>query len=272
MKKLFVMALALVALAGCKSKSSEPQEVAVSFNVSNLQVTTAAMGPHRASIKDAAITDLWVMVNGVEKKHQSSTDKDFGQFTLSLKYGKQTIDFIGGTREGQSMTDGVWSCDKVDGTYAESLELDVTPTTAAQTVELRHIDYIVDWHSTDKMPDDIATVVISIKDWHGSLGKGLVPATTADKEIELNVTSKRGYLLEVFMGGFCSVPFGEEYEDVTATFKALDDDGVVQFEFEKVVPVKSNSKTIISGRMFGYNEQPTLSVNTNYAEEKQIPL
>lgn len=273
MKKLLIIAAAVVAMVGCKSKQTEPQEVTVSFQVENLQVTTAAMAPHRAgSLTDAKIKNLYVLVNGELKKAQAATDTDFGTFTLSLKYGVQTIDIIGGTRDGQAVTNGVWSCDKVDGTYAATLELDVTPGTGAQNIVLQHIDYSIYWLSTDKMPEEVYSVKLGIKDWHGSLGKGLIPATTEDKEVEINVTTKQGKILEVMMGGLCSTPFAEEYEQVVATFTALSENGDVLYHFEKQVPVKSNTKTTITGRMFGYNEQPILSVSTNYAEEKTIDL
>ena len=155
------------------------------------------------------MTDVWVMdyMGGqlVQQKHQSATDDDFGQPSLTLAYGQHHIYLVASRGEGPTLstTDHKITWTKPLDTFYKDYVITVNGgTSAKQNVEMARAVTRLKLTVDDLVPADIATVTVTPGKWYYGLdyltGEATeaktneprvmsIPATMAGTTGELNV-------------------------------------------------------------------------------------
>jgi len=275
MKKFSLFVLALLCLVGCNEPVDEV--VNVPFHVTNLSVlvdTTPGvrdgLAPMRVESLSDDITELWVLEGTTTLAHQTSVDANFGSPVIQLTGGQHSLTFIGSKKDGQSVSNGVWSANSASETYGYVYALNVVSGMDVQDVTLGRVNYQVVWSSTDVVPTAASTVEITISNHRSSLLAGLSGGSVnSEYKFVADISGKVGVTTYISVSGFCGVLATEE--DVTSTFTVKDSGGNVLHQHSKTVPVLSNRKTVITGALFG-STKSSVSVSKEWLDDEEVAL
>lgn len=277
MKKLFVIAVALLAMVGCKSKQEDPALTqVVKFNVGRFDISQESFAKAPAaeatpvSPTAAGLTDLWVFEGTELLAHQTSKDENFGSPEIELTYGQHAITFVGSAVESQAFTEGVWSGKDAKDCFGYVHNVKVTSTTGEQNVVLTRCYYAVQWVSEDKVPTNAASVEVTVSNYRKTLLSGLNGGEIVSKKIDAGLSKYIGSVLTVSAYGFTAAYGTEEIVHTTYTIK--DANKNVIYQHEKDVPILSGRATIIKGNMFGTPASAAINVNNADLTKYEIKL
>lgn len=269
MRKLFVIAAALLALVGCKSKSEPTAEtVLVKFNVYGFEVTQEPIdGPSKAPAADEPVvpTNL-VVFEGTETTPLYSGTSFEPEIKLTA--GKHTLTFIATGQSGVTYNEGVWTANKNFNTYGAVVEIDTKDISGTQNIEVNRVNYECGWISDDVVPGDGYTADVTFTSYSTSLLAGLTAGETITKSFT-NSTLTKGKTVRLYIASFCgSYNVAETIHTTITIYK----NGVQFVKYEKDVEVLSNRRTFIKGKFFGDNSPMSVSYNAEWLTEKDETL
>ena len=247
----------------------------ITLNTRTLSVDKEDMT--RATLADESQSDLWVYDGTTLLTHQTSTDTDFGAPTLNLTYGTHNLRVIS-TRIANAAisTDGILTGNSPRQTFANTLALDVTPSTATtQTIELQRQTYQLTVMADDAWPADYGKLEVAIDPDYTSLNTQTFTGIAATSTYTRSVTPPSTWAgktgCNVAFHGF--TPSTAKYTTtVTITLYKADDQTVLQQHNVSDVPLQRNYKTTIHGALFAKEPQLSISVSADFAGEKEVAL
>ena len=271
-KQLFFAALCSIMLISC-SQNEPKQAKQVSFNVSSFSITQQSMNaPRRAPILDdqdgTALTDLYVFDGTTMLVHQTSDLEAFGCVTLTLEYGSHDLSFIATRSIGQSYSAGVLSVTGVRPTFGKLQSITISDATDAFDIVLNRVTGQLIINIEDAIPADADYIKFQIAQKYDNLLVASLNGTGVYTfEQTASLTSSVGITDKSFTINMLSPTYQTQYTtDVTVSVYRSDDSVIAQHIIHDV-PVCSNTKTILSGEMFGGS---SFTITANHSWEDHI--
>ena len=222
------------------------------------------------------MTDVWVLdyVNGslVQQVHQSSSDADFGQPTLTLIHGSHHLYFV--ASRGQSPTfntdDHTLIFGKVSDTFYKDLSLNVSASSSSnQAVMLDRIVTKLQVRIADAIPDGAATFIVTPGSWYYGFDylTGNPTAAVSDQAITVNIpASEIGVSnLAVSIYGFSAT--NEWSTSIAIQCKSVND-AVLGSASIANAPFKQNRITELSGPLFSSGSVMSMSLSADWLESE----
>lgn len=248
---------------------------AITLNTRTLSVDKEDMT--RASLSDESQTDLWVYDGTTLLTHQTSTDTDFGSPTLNLTYGTHNLRVVSTrTANATISADGILSGDMPRQTFAETLTIDVTPSTAAtQTITLQRQTYQLTIKADDAWPATYGNLAVTIAPdyttYNVLTGAGIAATSPYTRTVTLPATFAGAKGANVSFHGF--TPSADEYlTTITITLYNADNTTILQQHTVADVPLQRNYKTTLHGNLFAKEPKLTVSLDNTLAGEKDATL
>ena len=271
-KQLFFAVLCSLMLISC-SQNEPKQAKQVSFNVSSFSITQQSMNaPRRAPILDdqdgTALTDLYVFDGTTMLVHQTSDLEAFGCVTLTLEYGSHDLSFIATRSIGQSYSAGVLSVTGVRPTFGKLQSITISDATDAFDIVLNRVTGQLIINIEDAIPADADYIKFQIAQKYDNLLVASLNGTGVYTfEQTASLTSSVGITGKSFTINMLSPTYQTQYTtDVTLSVYRSDDSVIAQHIIHDV-PVCSNTKTILSGEMFGGS---SFTITANHSWEDHI--
>lgn len=273
MKKVLLLFSVLLAIS-CSNKEDVSGVQEVHFNIYGLTYQVVDSDQDKVQRKstptEEGLTDIWVIEGTNTLLHKKSSDSDFDSPTIILTTGQHTLTFIGSNKSGQQVVNGVWSANKIGDTYGCVHQVNVQSGMAIQNVTLGRVNYVIQWSSTDVVPDNAVTIELSVDVYRNTLLSGLAGgAVNPSYSFSASSASVIGSTLTMSSNAFCTT-FATQ-ENVSTTLKVKDSGGNVLYSHTKEVPVLSNRKTIISGELFG-GTKSSVSVENDWLDDYEVAL
>ena len=256
MKKTLLLAAMCCLLLACNQNTPEPTQE-VTFNISAFQQTTAPMqAPAKAPIYDESeggteLTDIYVFDGGVKVLHQTSDMEEFGTFTLNLTHGNHNLSFIATRSTGITIDGSTMTMNAVRSTFGQTLSLNVSAATEAQSVTLDRISGQMSITIKDAFPADAHEIEFIINPRYSDLDVTTLCATNG-KEVTQRVscTSKVGKKDQTYTFTLLAPSLTDEYlADVTINVYNSNGD-IIHAVSIADVRLASNTKTLLSGEVF----------------------
>lgn len=245
----------------------------ITLNTRTLSVDKEDMT--RATLADESQSDLWVYDGTTLLTHQTSTDTDFGQPTLNLTYGTHNLRVVSTRIANAAISaDGILTGDSPRQTFANTLSLEVTPSTAAtQTIELQRQTYQLTVMADDTWPSDYGKLEVTIDPDYTSLNTqtftGIAATSTYTRSVTPPSTWSGKTGCNVAFHGF--TPSTAEYTTtITITLYKADNQTVLQQHTVSDVPLQRNYKTTIHGALFVKEPKLSISLSADFAGEKEV--
>ena len=276
MKKIsFLLALAAVFIVSCNN-NPEPttaQTKQVTFTVDAFHVSTASLAPRRAPILDdadgTALTDLYVFDGTTQLAHQTSDDDAFGTLTLTMTYGSHNLSFIATRSTGMSYADGILAVTSLRPTFGELQAVTISDVSDAFDITLDRVTGQLVVTIEDAIPADADHLTFSIDNRYTSLDVQTFNGVNgAPVEQSVNIASAVGEAGKTYTFNMLAAVYQEQYTtDVTLAAYRSDNSLIAQHVIHDV-PVVSNTKTLLSGKMFS-GAQFTITANHSWNESLQ---
>lgn len=280
MKKLFFAMAAGAILSSCENQidvMNDGQSVKCvtftvqgDFDVANTPFTRSLTADGKE------MTDVWVLdyVNGslVQQVHQSSSDADFGQPTLTLTHGSHHLYFV--ASRGQSPTfntdDHTLTFEKVRDTFYKDLSLEVSGSSnSSQSVTLNRIATKLKLVLTDAIPEGSATINVTPSIWYYGFDymTGNPTAAVLNQSITINIpASEIGVTNEAInIYGFSSA--SEWNTNISVVCKSVTD-AVLGSATINDAPFKQNRITELSGPLFSSGSVMGMSLSADWLESE----
>ena len=271
-KQLFFAVLCSLMLISC-SQNEPKQAKQVSFNVSSFSITQQSMNaPRRAPILDdqdgTALTDLYVFDGTTMLVHQTSDLEAFGCVTLTLEYGSHDLSFIATRSIGQSYSAGVLSVTGVRPTFGKLQSITISDATDAFDIVLNRVTGQLIINIEDAIPADADYIKFQIAQKYDNLLVASLNGTGVYTfEQTASLTSSVGITGKSFTINMISPAYQTQYTtDVTLSVYRSNDSVIAQHIIHDV-PICSNTKTILSGEMFGGS---SFTITANHSWEDHI--
>lgn len=267
MKKIITLAIALMALVSCSHDEAETQNTrTVTFS---LQGDFSFSPITRALTADGNdMTDLWVLdyADGriQQTVHQTASDDDFGQPSLSLPYGSHRILFLASRGTNPAYSNGVVTWEKVLDTFYRDYSITVSKTTQdSHTVALNRQVAKLFVSIDDAIATGTTAIIMEPVMWYDGwdMVAGEPTQTDAYSVTHALPTTWVGQSGKSF--GIWTLSADEEWTtDVTVTSKA----GSVNNARHTIkdVPLMANRATNYHGNMYGVSDAWTVSLNATW--------
>ena len=269
MKKLFFLAVACCLMA-CQQNGPEQQSSnstqeqtkqtkSITFNIAAFSVSTQAMAPsglRKAPILDdqdgQALTDLYIFEGSTQLAHQTSDAADFGTLTLTLDYGSHNLAFIATRSTGVTISNGILHATSVRPTFGTRQTITVGDSSDEFDITISRITGQLIITMQDAIPADADHLIVQVAQKYDDLTiatfAGANPYAFSQS---VNITSKVGMSNQTWTLNIFAAVYGEQYTtDVTLSVYKSDDSLIAQHVIHNV-PLVTNTKTILSGEMFG---------------------
>lgn len=291
--------VSILILTGCGNDLSDNEPVVsttakketVVFHCANIKLITEEMAKANAMVSPddglyykqlltrsgieadgIAMTDLWIFdyVDGELKQtiHQTTSNPDFGSPTLKLDYGTHIIRFVASRGQAPTLSSGIIEWTKASDTFIAELTLSVASgMQTEQAVLLERIATRLKLFVSDTFPPNASTLELNASMWYTSLS---VPSLNATNSTAVQYTfdlkslaGKKGVTFTTF--SLC--PSLAAWNTNVALI-VKDDTGKVMTSINiPNVELKANRTTILSGELFGKNNQMNISLNTRWGED-----
>lgn len=204
------------------------------------------------------MTDLWVFdfmdSMQVQSLHQLTTDDDFGQPTLRLKYGDHMLCFVTARGDDPAVDSTAhtitWGTPR--DTFWRTVALKVSAATdRQQAVELPRVATRLRIVPTDEVPEDVSAVSIVPSVWYYGLDylDGTAVSLQTKERTAAVAASYAGTAGQLGLSWF-GIGSVEEYRsDITVTAKKSDGAAVSTVEIRDA-PFLRNRQTTYTGRLF----------------------
>lgn len=259
-KKILTLAVAAALMSGCGKDAGLTQDgsVSVSFNVSgdfgNPTFTRATL-----SADGVEMTDLWVFdyVDGTlaQQLHQSPSDADWGEPSLSLAMGTHHIYFVA-SRGGSPVVDtdgGTITWGKISDTFWKDYTLTVSETTGkSRTVTLDRVVTRLRIKVKDEVPASAASLVVFPAKWYSGINY-TTGESCGERTQEMSVaipSSYAGTSGQLSVSFFSLSPQDEWRTDFTVSARDAENDIIGTADISGA-PFIANRATVYSGNLFG---------------------
>lgn len=236
-----------------------------------------SQSPMRSVISDN-ISKIIVadFVNGIEtqKIQQVSTDANFGQLSIPLKYGTHELLFVGHNAESCTLSYPSVSFEKPMDTFSFYKELAVDENTEeTQNIELIRSAALVKLTANDAIPAEVAMLKITFSKYYPSLNIKTALANGDPVPVERTFEYKTAHI--GVKGSTYSIytfaPDGGYATDVTIA--TIDTKGnTLNSTTARNVSVDKNCQTKISGNVFHSGFGVNLTVVTEWKDDIIVPL
>jgi hypothetical protein len=278
---LFLGAVAVLALTSCL-KASDPNPAEVTGPVKKFTFTVK--GNFSQDFKTKAgeylyadgktMTDLWVLDymgdELVQQIHQTTSDADWGQPTMNLKYGEHHIYFV--ASRGQSPTLNTTSktvtFTKVLDTFWKDYAVTVVSTSNGnRAVTLDRVVTRLKITFTDAIPEGTATFALTPTTWNYGINYATgepcetKTSTAVTIDVPSNLIGNTGETLNLY--GFSSAT--EWTTNVTVAAKKSDGTVIGEATLENV-PLKRNRSTEYSGPLFMMGGEVGITLNSEWLD------
>lgn len=280
MKHILSIALCAIALllASCTSYTIEPTSTSstVRFSVTapnNFHIDSDDLST-RATLSEASLAFMYVIVDGELALSQQSTDDDFGAPAIELDHGTHTINIIASSNE-LVFQDGLFA--QADGNvrhiYAATKQLEVTPKTPDQSIELSRIIAGLKFTADDALPTNIGKVRITLNNRVLEASQTTFTGNECISDYaEWDISAYAGIQgINSTIYSLCPSLTDSWDNDVTVTFYDNKGATIITHTINEV-PLKANTRVNIHGDAFAKNPTLTVTVNTDWAEEPEIEL
>ena len=246
----------MLTIIACNQNTPEPTQE-VTFNISAFDQSTAPMqAPAKAPIYDEAeggteLTDIYVFDGGVQVLHQTSDMEEFGTFTLNLTHGNHNLSFIATRSTGISIEGSTMTMGAVRSTFGQTLSLNVSAATEAQSVTLDRISGQMSITIKDAFPTDANEIEFIINPRYSELNVATLCATNGQEVTQrVSCTSKVGKKDQTYTFTLLAPSLTNEYlADVTINVYNSNGDIIHAVSIDDV-RLASNTKTLLSGEVF----------------------
>lgn len=286
MKKYsFLLACAIIAMPACENNNlddltatdGQAQGIETTFAVTGdfERPTHAAMTRAAITADGKAMTDLFVLdyVDGTlrQQLHQTSSDADFGEPTMTLDYGNHHIYFVcsRGKQPVLSTDEKTVTWGTVSDTFYKDYAVTVTPSVAtSHNVVLDRVATKLSITINDALPDGVAAIDIVPTKWYYAIDYTLGTPVNAQQDAPISISvpqslwGKTEQVLSVY--GLSSPT--EWSSDISITARDQDDDIMSQATIT-AAPFKVNRTTNYQGRLFTRNGNFSLSLNDSWNTE-----
>ena len=256
MKRVLLLSAIMLTIIACNQNTPEPTQE-VTFNISAFQQSTTPMqAPAKAPIYDESeggteLTDIYVFDGGVQVLHQTSDMEEFGTFTLNLTHGNHNLSFIATRSTGISIEGSTMTMGAVRSTFGQTLSLNVSAATDAQSVTLDRISGQMSITIKDAFPADANEIEFIINPRYSELNVATLCATNGQEVTQrVSCTSKVGKKDQTYTFALLAPSLTDEYlADVTINVYNSNGD-IIHAVSIADVRLASNTKTLLSGEVF----------------------
>ena len=270
---LVLCAVLWLVLTSCSNSSSTEEyttpssKQSITFAIDGLHTTRAAL----VDDNDNVMTDLFVYDNGTEVLHQVNTESNFGVVTLELNYGSHNLSFIATKANNPSISNSVFSCDKILPTYAYSCNLDVNSKTGKQSIVLNRIYGTLKFLIDDEIPSNAASMIITVSSYCKALNISTFNGTVSEYENTIDISKKVGKS-EVSWNIYFIAPVYNTPFTSTIHINIVDADSNTIVSHTVEAELKTNRVTTIYGNYFGNNIGQSISLNTTWDDPTDVQL
>lgn len=239
----------------------------ITFSCQNM--TKTAMSLTRATLSEAAMTDLWVMEGETVLVHQTSEADDFGAPSVSLDYGEHTLCFVASRGESPTINGTTISWSKPSDTFWQSTMLTLQPQTATnQAVSLQRVATRLRISIADEIPATLASISLTPSHWYYGL-EYLTGEATDDRQTErtVNVPSSYAGTNGQLAASFFSLSPSDEWTTTIALKAKASDNSILSNISIADVPMQRNRTTIYSGSLFEANRSVSVSADTSWNDD-----
>ena len=234
------------------SKEDIIENKTITFNTIEVYQTRAGLD---------GLTDLYVIEGGEVLLHQTSSESTFGSPEITLDYGQHNLVFIASKSTEPSISNGIFSCNKVLDTYSKTLSINISSSSAnTQSITLERCIYGI-----TIIPKDVykySDIEIIIKDhclsYYNNYG---INSNEYHRVFDTTDLIGKTDALGFTVYGFLQQ--GEDRIDLVINFRNENGQVEVSREVEDV-PVEINKKTVLTGYFFDSSLSPTLTINTSW--------
>lgn len=270
---LFIVAIAAATLTACEKSSNDliqptqqdtiPAEyVTIPVNAYGLQLTQGEFAPIRKADKEP--TNLCIFENETLVYQGTSFSP-----TITIKRGVHSLTFIATYQTNPTFVDGIWQADKISDTYGSTHEFNTDTVRYALNILLSRVNYECAWKSIDNIPTTGLKATITFSNYRSTLLAGLAGGVIEEKVFS-NVSLTQGKTLSLSASSYCAA-YGVD-ETITTTLTIYDASSNIVASFSKDVPVLSNRRTVISGKVFGDEAPMQVSVRQDWEEQHDVAL
>lgn len=275
MKHFYYYAIALMALTSCYSPASVQGDDPIINETKNAKTVQFVMKgiteeySTRATIESVGCTDLWVWEGTTLLAHKTSSDADFSTPSLTLTYGSHDLTFLASMSIGQSLSDGVWSCTKVDGDYATTLNVTVSGNSSnSRQIQLTRRNSRIKVVTTDAVPSTVCKMHLKAQTCLG-LNASLVGTNSTFRDVTTDISTKKGNALTVFINNLTESATDEE--DCSFLIEFIDDQNTVLYKYERTLTLKPNRCVTLTGNFFS-GESNSVSISSTDWENVEQSL
>jgi hypothetical protein len=280
MKKLMMALAAALMLAACEK--NEEYEVSPNLDITipsdsietHATITFCFGGDAdiqpmtRATLAEMNLTDVWVfdyIGDALQTTvHQTSTDTDFGQPSLSMEYGTHTLYFVASRGSDPTVdTDAktiIWGT--VRDTFWSTLSMTVSPSTAtSQSVILSRIVGRLKISATDVVPATAAKFTITPSTWYYGLNYQSSEALSSQSTpISVNIPSSYIGTTNLNVSVYTISGATQWTTAVTAALKTSDDTTLGSVTITDI-PIQRNHITSYGGGIINTGRAMTITID-----------
>lgn len=252
-----------IELATIPADSAKSKTITFTFT----EVTQESMT--RATLSEAAMTDLWVIEGTTVLVHQTSSDDSFGSPSVNLDYGEHTLCFVASRGESPTIDGITISWSKPSDTFWQSTTLNIQPQTSTnQSVSLQRVATRLRISVADEIPATLTSIGVTPSHWYYGLDYTTGEATD-DRQTERTVnvpSSYAGTIGQLSASFFSLSPSSEWTTTVSLKAKASDNSTLSNISISDV-PMQRNRTTIYSGLLFVAGRSVSVSADTSWSED-----
>ena len=258
---LFAAISAAFIFVACNKPSEEPTPAKtkqVTFTVQAFSVTTQPMQApaiRKAQILDDeggnALTDLYIFEGSTQLAHQTSDMDDFGTVTLTLEYGNHNLSFVATRSDGITIDGNILKATSLRPTFGKLQAVTVGDATDEFDITLTRITGQMILTIEDAIPNDAAKLTIQIAEKYNDLNMtNFNGANVYAFSQDVNITSKQGQTNQTWTLNILSATYGDQYTTNVTLSVYRSDDSLISQHVIANVPLATNTKTLLTGKMF----------------------
>lgn len=267
---LVLLASVLVSCENYDFDKPKSKEKVITFHVNHFYETRATL-----SGDGGDLTDLWLFdyLNGelVQTIHQTNTDEDFGEPSISLSYGSHHVYFVAsrGADASVNTTSHIISWSTVRDTFWKDYAVDVTATMESnRTVTLDRMVARLRLTVNDEVPATTSKINFTADKWYYALNYMTgAAAEQGVRNTDISIsTSYLGTSGNLVISAY-TISDAEGW-NLTATLTAYDDGNDILGQATiGDIPMKRNRITSYSGNLFNSSGLMSIGLNTEWEPE-----
>ena len=277
MKNLLFATLAVAAFTACSKDTtafdvSPVEETAVTFHVQGDFTLSTSPMTRSLEADGKAMTDIWLFdyKDGtlVQSIHQTSSESDFGEPTLTLPYGQHHI-YAVASRGTSAVTDTEAHTivfGRILDTFWTDHALTVSATTTATaTLALDRVVTKLSFATTDPIPTGTARVDITPHTWYYGLDYLTAQPTDPSEDEPHSITIPSDFINTTTTFSIFSFSSATEWTTPVTVESYTSTNAVTATVTIPSAPFKANRITQYTGAMWSIGTGLTLTLNADWS-------